>query len=55
MGLQVLVNGATVDLILIGRLCCFSSVTRERILEAMLDTVSRVVPNPSALFKDFAG
>lgn len=55
MGLQVLVNGAPVDLILIGRLCCFSSVTRERILEAMLDTASRVVPNPSALLKDFAG
>ena len=55
MSLQVLVDGGAVNLILIGRLCCYSSVTRNRILDAMLDTVSRVAANPSGRLKEFAG
>ncbi|MBL9173698.1 MAG: amino acid adenylation domain-containing protein [Verrucomicrobiales bacterium] len=55
MSLQVLVNGGAVDLILLGRICCYSAATRDRILDAMLDTVSRVVANPSARLNDFAG
>jgi hypothetical protein len=55
MSLQLLVDGGEVDLVLVGRRCCYSGDTRGRILDLMLDTVSRVAAHPSGRLRDFAG